>query len=325
MIDVVMIWVDGNDPDWINDFNKYRSNNAGDKRANRFRDWDNLKYWFRGIDKFMPWVRKVHFVTCGHYPNWLNLNSPKLHFVKHSDYIPCEYLPTFNANTIELNLHRIEGLSEKFIYFNDDMFVIAPVDKERFFKNDLPCDMGVHTALICNGIGHIVYNDIEIINRHFNKKDVIKKDFFKYFNLRYGKELLKNICIAPWPQITGFVNPHTAAPFLKSTFVNVWRKEESVLHRTCQHKFRTNEDVNQYLFRFWQICSGHFYPINVRKNTAQIAILKNNLNEIKQYITTQSKNIICLHDEVNSDFEYCKNKIIDYFEAILPEKSSFEI
>lgn len=325
MIDIVMIWVDGNDLNWQKEFLKYSPNNTGDKRINRFRDWNTLKYWFRGIEKFAPWVNKIHFVTCGHYPEWLNTSSPKLHFVKHSDYIPKEYLPTFNSHTIELNLHRIEGLSEQFIYFNDDIFLLAPIKKERFFKNNLPCDMGVHTAMMCNEIGHIIYNNIETINRHFNKRSIIKNDFFKYFNLCYGKELLKNICIAPWPQITGFVNPHTANAFLKSTLDKVWKKESHLLHKTCIHKFRTNEDVSQYLFRFWQLASGQFYPINTRKDTTQITITKDNLKEIKSIITNQSKNIICLHDESNTDFEFCKQKIINYFEEILPDKSSFEI
>ncbi|MEX6253875.1 hypothetical protein [Providencia huaxiensis] len=53
---------------------------------------------------------KIHFVTCGHYPNWLDINNHKINFVKHSDFIPKEYLPTFNSHTIELNLHRIKGL-----------------------------------------------------------------------------------------------------------------------------------------------------------------------------------------------------------------------
>lgn len=325
MIDIVIIWVDGNDPNWQKDFIKYSPNNTGDKRINRFRDWGNLKYWFRGIEKFAPWVHKVHFITCGHYPDWINLNSCKLNFVKHSDYIPEEYLPTFNSHTIELNLHRIQGLSEQFIYFNDDIFLLAPIKKERFFKNKIPCDMGVHTPMTCDAIGHITYNNMAAINWHFEKRHIIKNHFFKFFNFRYGKELLKNIIIAPWPQITGFINPHTANAFLKSTLDEVWKKERHLLHQTCLHKFRTNEDVSQYLFRFWQLASGQFYPINTRKDIAQIAITKNNLSEIKRIITHQAKDIICLHDEDYTEFEFCKNEIIKYFEEILPDKSSFEI
>ena len=104
----------------------------------------------------------------------------------------------------------------------------------------------------------------------------------------------------------------------------VWEKEGEILHQTCLHKFRTVEDVNQYLFRFWQLCSGEYYPINTRKDTEQIDITKEKLMLIKKIISKQEKKIVCLHDECWSDFEFCKNEILKYFEEILPDKSSFE-
>lgn len=101
-IDFVIIWVDDRDPEWQKSYEEYSRKEFGDVRSIRFRDWGTLKYWFRGVEQFAPWVNKVFFITCGHYPKWLNLDHPKLKFVKHSDYIPQKYLPTFNANTIEV-------------------------------------------------------------------------------------------------------------------------------------------------------------------------------------------------------------------------------
>ena len=86
-------------------------------------------------------------MTCGHVPGWLNLEAPKLHFVKHADFIPVEYLPTFNCNPIEMNIHRIKGLSDHFIYFNDDTFLIDHVAEERFFRDGLPCDIAALNAM----------------------------------------------------------------------------------------------------------------------------------------------------------------------------------
>ena len=126
-IDFVITWVDGNDPKWQEEKDKTLiAQGLGvhiDGRKERYRDWDNLQYWFRGVEKYAPWVRKIHFVTWGHMPEWLNVDHPKLHIVKHEDFIPKEFLPTFNSHTIEWNFHRIEGLSEHFLYFNDDMFL----------------------------------------------------------------------------------------------------------------------------------------------------------------------------------------------------------
>ena len=113
-----------------------------DDRDARYRDWETLRYWFRGVEKFAPWVNKIYFVTCGHVPSWLNLDADKLVHVKHSDYIPEEYLPTFSSHPIELNVNRIRGLSEHFVYFNDDTFLCRSIPKEIFYRDGKP----VHQA-----------------------------------------------------------------------------------------------------------------------------------------------------------------------------------
>ena len=144
-IDIVITWVDGNDPEWRSEKNKTRYGKEQlaetDDREERFRDWENLRYWFRGIENCAPWVRKVHFVTWGHLPKWLNTKHPKLNIVRHTDYIPSGFLPTFNSHTIEWNMHRIPGLSEQFVYFNDDMFLLKRTDETDFFRNGRPVDM----------------------------------------------------------------------------------------------------------------------------------------------------------------------------------------
>ena len=141
-IDFIITWVDGNDPVWRKDFEHYSEleRKEVDKGAVRFRDWETLHYWFRGVEKFAPWVNRIYFVTYGHIPIWLNTDHPKLQIVRHEDFIPSEYLPTFNSNVIEFYFYKIKGLSEKFVYFNDDMFLINHVCPERFFRDGLPCD-----------------------------------------------------------------------------------------------------------------------------------------------------------------------------------------
>ena len=74
----------------------------------------------------------------GHVPKWLNTAHEKIQIVKHEDFMAPAYLPTFNINSIELNLHRIKGLSEHFVFFNDDMFLIDFVRPEDFSKTDFP-------------------------------------------------------------------------------------------------------------------------------------------------------------------------------------------
>ena len=201
-IDFVLIWVDGGDEAWRKEKNKYAG--LPDDTINgeiRFRDWDNLKYWFRGVEKFAPWVNNVYFVTCGHYPKWLNLDCPKLKFIKHSDYIPEKYLPTFSSHTIELNLHRIEGLSEKFVYFNDDTFLTKKVTPEDFFKNDLPLRKVDEVILPGEDdfMSYVQMTNSIVIKSHFDKHEVIKKNFSKFFSLKNGlKPTIRKICLVPF-------------------------------------------------------------------------------------------------------------------------------
>mgnify|MGYP000949357810 FL=1 len=130
-IDFVVSWVDGNDPEWIAEKNKFSPGINKTFNTNiRYRDYGLFKYWFRSIEKYAPWVNKIYVVTSGQKPEWLNIHADKIVFVKHSDFIPEEYLPTFNSNAIELNLHRIKGLSENFVLFYDDMYLINDVAKK---------------------------------------------------------------------------------------------------------------------------------------------------------------------------------------------------
>ena len=326
-IDFVILWVDGNDIEWQREKEKYTPGKNSDVRVNRYRDWDNLQYWFRGVEKFAPWVRKIHFVTWGHLPKWLNVNNPKLHIVNHKDYIPREYLPTFNANPIELNLHRIKGLAENFVYFNDDMFIIKSMKKEEFFKDDLPCDIAALEGLSATDVfSYMMFNNMRIINKNFRKKDVFKYNKLKWFNLLYGKELYRTIALYPWENFTGMFSPHLPIAFNKRTFKEVWDKEYDELHNTCLHRFRNIKDVTGWLFRYWRIATGEFYPISPRIGKYFSVSSKSVVSEVGKSILKQNYKMICINDTFkDDDFDQAKHELIEYFQKILPEKSSFEI
>jgi len=326
-IDFVLLWVDGNDKNWHLEKSKYAPGYNADVSAVRYRDWDNLQYWFRGVEKYAPWVRKIHFITCGHYPEWLNLNHPKLNFVKHSDYIPSDYLPTFNSNAIELGIHRIEELSDKFVCFNDDMFVINKVGKSDFFKKDLPCDQVIMNCIIPLGVvSYTDFNNMHIVNKYFKKNTVIKNNLLKWYNLSYGLMNFNNIFFLPWKNFSRFISRHLPIPYLKKTYQEVWEAEEKLLDNTTKNKFRTKEDVSHWLFRYWRLMKGEFYPApNLGKKVGISASDKHNAL-IYNAIKKQKYRVICVNDEEeNIDFELEKRKLKEAFEYILPEKSSFEV
>ena len=225
-IDFVILWVDGNDDKWRAEKKKYK-NDGSDDREERYRDWEILKYWFRGVEKFAPWVNRIFFVTYGHLPEWLNTSHEKLVIVNHSDFIPEKYLPTFSSHAIELNLHRIQDLSENFVYFNDDMFILRPARKDLFFKNDLPCDTAVLNALCFARIPGskllfmVPAYDMVLINSNFDKNKVIKGNWKNWFSLKYGKDLLRTAALMPWRHFPGFALYHMPYSWKKSTLQEI--------------------------------------------------------------------------------------------------------
>ena len=325
-IDFVMIWVDGNDPKWQKEKSKYSNDKNSDNRNIRFRDWENLKYWFRGIEKYTPWVNKIFFVTCGHLPAWLDTSNPKIQVVRHDEFIPKEYLPTFSSHTIELNLHRIKGLSDNFVYFNDDIFIMKKMKKEDFFKNGKPKEMSIISPLYGDDeIFTSVCNTVNIIiNKHFNKKKIVRKNPFQFVNFRYGKLNIRSLLCLPFKHFLGFYETHSCNAYRKETFNEVWEQEFDILNQTCLHKFRTKNDVNQYLMKQWQFCSCTTVPTYNKKKL--LVIFKDDINYICSYLKKPKKAIICLNDRnsTEEEFENAKLKINNTFEQILPDKSSFE-
>ncbi len=324
-IDFVIIWLDSSDPEWLELRRKYQ--NEEDKTLNinesRFRDWGLLKYWFRGVERYAPWVRRVHLVTCGHYPSWLNLDNPKLHLVKHSDYMPAEYLPTFSSFPIELNLHRIEGLSDKFVYFNDDMFLVNPTTPGAFFKDGLPRDLAIRTFPMLGEFGHINLSCINLINREFYFKEQMKKNWWKWISPLYGPAIFRDFIFLPFGDFTGVINKHVANSYLKSTFETVWEKYGDVLDKTCRHRFRSTEDVCQWVFKFWQIVSGNFKP---QRYGFGDFLTVNDTDGLKKYFKNKRTKVVCLNDIDNiKDIGNLKSTLVEMFEAKFPDRSSFEI
>lgn len=336
-IDFVVLWVDGGDKKWQEEKAKYQYLATGKKvdvNINRYRDWGTMPYWFRSIEKFAPWVHKVHFVTCGQTPEWLNTDCPKLNCVNHSDYIPAENLPVFNSHPIEIGLHKIKGLSDKFVYFNDDTFLLKPIEPSFFFKENLPVQYASLHPIVPHGahansiITHVTANAVTIINKHFDSRLQIRKNWSKWFMpSKVGcKTALLNYIYSKHSAFVGFGNSHLPVPMLKKTIEEVWMKEPEILGDTLKSKFRSINDVSQYLFRYWDLASGNFYPVSLKK-LGKVYNLGLN-SPVFDAMEKHSHSMVCLQDVDESfseeNFAQIRNRLVEAFETILPEKSSFE-
>ena len=326
-IDFVICWVDGTDPQWHVQKNRYRNADDEDEEC-RYRDWDLLKYWFRAVEAFAPWVNRIHFVTCGQIPSWLNTNHPKLKIIHHEDYIPKEYLPTFSSHVIELNLHRIEGLSEHFVYFNDDMFLNRPVQPVDFFRNNLPRDTAVLNSFCpAGGIHayiHAVCNVMSFLNKHFDKHAVMLKNLSGWFHPCYGKHILKNLYYWPSRSFSGLYNGHIPSSMCRSTFDDVWKLEPELLDRTCKNRFRNLQDVNQYIMSYYQICTGRFSPRS--SQFGKCYSIGAETTELLKDITHGKHKTICVNDNSNVTHPEQEKAVIGAaFQKRYPNKSSFEL
>lgn len=327
-IDFVITWVDMDDPKWKADFSKYSGkidNSRNELSEARFRDYGFLKYWFRGVEKFAPWVRKIHFVTCGQKPDWLDTSNPKLNLVNHEDYIPKQFLPCFNSSLIEIYLHKIPNLANHFVYFNDDFFIINNIEKTRFFQNNLPCDIAAFRYNSGMGLwSKCLLNNIRMINKYFNKQEVMQRDHDKWFNKIYGKKARLNYVLRYYPKFITLRTPHNAQPYLKSTYEDVWNNCKKELTKMSSNRFRSAEDYTQELFRTWQICKSNFTPYNTYNDTKMFPLVLRSKNAIKA-IKNQSYKLVCLNDNPHiRNYAETMKEVQNAFESILPEKSGFE-
>lgn len=160
-IDAVYTWVNGSDPIWKNerdfwyqhwiqenigpgrntqgeqDSGQHSGNNddEGASMENHFRDNDELRYSIRSVERYAPWIRHIYLVTNGQIPSWLDLGNPRIKIVRHSEIFEnSSHLPVFSSSSIESNLDRIPGLSNTFLYFNDDVFLAAPISLDDYIS-----------------------------------------------------------------------------------------------------------------------------------------------------------------------------------------------
>jgi hypothetical protein len=147
-IDVVIAWVDGRDPKHRAKRRQYLADPGEDDKPEwmaqeerRFSDNDEIRFCLRSIRNYAPWVRKIWLVTDDQVPASVDrcrAEADGISIVDHREIFRGyeRLLPTFNSLAIETMLWRIEGLSDRFLYFNDDMMLVGPVRPTHFFSDD---------------------------------------------------------------------------------------------------------------------------------------------------------------------------------------------
>ncbi len=323
-IDLVIPWVDGSDPAWLEEKNKYlkhKSINSG-----FYQDHGTMRYWFRCVEKNMPWIRYVFFITWGHTPEWLVTDHPKLKIINHKDYLPNEFIPTFNPNPLNLNLHRIKELSEHFIYAEDDIFFLGKQCPEDFFSDEgLPKDylwLRPITEQFDGDFAHIMLNNLMFINRHFSMKNILPGSEDLLFSSAYPEKVKEdNNKLRSFAKFPGFKESHLAYAFLKSSFEEVWKMYAMPLYISSMHKFRSISDLTNSVVRDYQLVKGKFVPFYPKgryfRDTASA--------DLADLILDPNTSMICINESAKEEGYPEQMRIIkSCLEQKLPIPSSFE-
>ena len=319
-VDLVYMWVDGNDPEWRAKRNQYINGDAKKTTEGvddaRWRDNEELRYSLRSVEKFASWINHIYIVTDGQCPAWLDSSHPKITIVDHKEIMPAEALPTFNSQAIESCIYKIKGLSERFIVGNDDTMFVQECSPATFFNAD--------------------GSPIVRLMR-FNRRKALRRGNY-YGTIRRMQDLIcedfgRKIYLAPH---------HNFDAYLKSDYqycVENLHAEE--WQSTSCHRFRHEKDMQRVYVSYYMVAVGHATMRKVGRynNIKGIfgrikAMLTNCFANDSRCINNYSKDyaaqlakynpiMICANDSERAKPEDGK-RMAEFLKELYPAKSSFE-
>jgi len=292
MVDIVITYVDGQDPQWQR---SYAATAGAPINPKRYRDWGTLKYLLRGIERHMEFVGNVFLVVASEsqVPSWVNRENLKV--VLHSDIIPEKFLPVFNSTAIEMFLHRIPGLSEQFVYFNDDIFPMRNILEGSFFSLGRPRVK---------------------MSRHILASNLFKKQTKASSDLAMKAAGRKPGLFFVRPQ-------HTCTPMLKSASQSCFEAvRDDILARVTP--LREPFNVNQYLFTDYAFFTGLTAPGRI--SNRHFSMAASSIDRICGFIGAPSEDFVCINDVNMSERQYSlyRMRLHEAFGQRYPELSKYE-
>ncbi|MGV2953971.1 stealth conserved region 3 domain-containing protein [Glutamicibacter sp. AGC46] len=226
-VDAVYTWVDSADPAWQKAYREFKqsipagASHPSSRDLARYTSRDELKYSLRSLEMNMPWIRNIYLVTAGQAPHWLNTENSKIKLVSHSEIFdsPEECLPTFNSHAIETQLSNIRGLSEYFIYVNDDIFFGRPMSPNVFYT----------------GSGAVKYS---LANAHYAEATNPR------LAVNLAAQLNADLIQDKYGKTTALKFRHVAHPQRKSVHEIVRSSFKAEVKSTARHKFRHVDDIS---------------------------------------------------------------------------------
>ena len=308
-IDIVYTWVDGGDAKWQEIRNKYFDEHrpflvhVDANTKNRYRNRDELKYSLRSLNLYAPFINHIYIVTFGQRPKWLK-DDPRITIVDHQEiFLNREDLPTFNSHAIEANLHRIPNLSEKFIYFNDDVFLGAPVNISDFFtENGQIC---VNQDIYRVPTGPVMPDEVAY-DSAWRNTDALLTLYFKK-----GKR---------------YKLAHAPFALTKSILQEVETRFPHVFQLVSTHRFRMPSDftMTNGLIPYYAIYTK---KAKLTKTPALMVRIGPNVEKNAKRFEKIRKNtykFFCMEDVAVEDNDAADCQLHEFFESYFPQIASWE-
>lgn len=301
-IDLVYLWVDGNDPEWLEKKQRFMEKEIN--TVGRYVDNQELKYSMRSIEKHLPWIRKIFIVTDNQTPAFLNTSNPKIQLVDLTEIMPNAILPSFNSNVIEQFFYNIPDLSEHFLYANDDMFVNTDLKPSFFFKGGLPIMRMMYDPF--TPYKNNIKRAINIkINPYRMAIENAYKLFYKKFKVMYPVKDHHNI------------NAYLKSDY-KAVVENVFKDE---LEATHINRFREKTDIQRILINYYGIANktGILRYVK-RKESSRIKVHKTNY---QAFLDKHNPQLFCLNDSEHATDDH-RAQIEPFLKKLFSVKSQFE-
>lgn len=307
-IDMVFSWVDGSDPAYIAARRSQQAGTVlgeGDDHEARFRQINELKYALRSVHMFAPWVRRIFIATDSPAPEWL-AEHPAVTIVRSEEFFADpSVLPTHNSQAVECQLHHIEGLSEHFLYSNDDMFFGRPVAPDMFFTpGGITKFIEAETRI---GLGE---NDAERSGFE-NAARVNRKLLWE----RFGRITTRHL-------------EHSAAPLRRSVVARMEDEFPAEFAKTAASRFRAadNISVTNSFYHYYALLTGRAVTQTAAKVRYVDTTLWAGLHYLPKLLAKRNVDFFCLNDgsfpEVEADER--AELVTDFMEKYFPVKAPWE-
>ena len=280
-IDLVYLWVNGNDPIWQAKRDACIGKTKEHSAVNcdgRYADNDELKYSLRSIEKYAPWIRRIFIVTDNQTPEWLNSLNPKIRIVDHKEIMPTICLPCFNSALIEHFLYRIPGLSEHFIYANDDMFINKPVTPNTFFGSD---------GLPIVRLNRRPFRKLTLII----KEKILRKKLSNYIlTIRNSARLIEK----KYGIYYGGKTHHNIDSYLKSDYQHAGEVFKKEIEATYTNHVRSGNDIQRNIYSYVALAEKRAHLHYVTQKTSFRLHIDNygNYSKLEKY----NPLLFCMND-----------------------------